>query len=283
METDHADDHIGEAPRGTVLVADVGNSRIKLAVVRPAADGLPQIEQRHDLDSHGVCCDEFEAWLMTAAPAAATVLIASVYDAAAAKLEAAIASVSATRHRPVHQQRLAAGDFPLKIALAEPNRVGIDRLAAAAAACRLKPAHRGCVVIDCGTAATVDAVSADGRFLGGAILPGPALMARSLCDGTSLLPEVSALGESVPPMMPGRSTNEAIAVGVGFGIRGGIVRLVDEARRVVGDDAGVFLTGGWRAAVRGELAGVTELPDLVLAGIGLAALRERSGEAPADR
>lgn len=253
------------------VVADVGNSRIKLAVMRATAAALPELDKRHDLDSHGFACDELEDWLMTAAPAEATVCIASVYDAAAARLEAAIAGVSATRHRPVHQRRVRAAGLPIAVELAEPDRVGIDRLAAAAAACQLKAANRGCVVIDCGTAATVDVVSADGRFLGGAILPGPALMARGLADGTSLLPEVTALGEAPPPAMPGRSTNEAIAVGVGFGIRGAVVRLVEEARRAVGADAEVYLTGGWRAAVRGELVGVVEQADLVLMGIGLAA------------
>lgn len=259
------------------VVADVGNSRIKLAVVAEASRGLPRIEQRHDLDSHSFGCDEFEGWLMTAAPADVMVSIASVYDAAAARLEGAIAGVSATRHRPVHQRRVRFVDLPIVVDVAEPERVGIDRLAAAAAACQLKAASRGCVVIDCGTAASVDVISADGRFLGGAILPGPALMARSLADGTSLLPEVAALGEAPPPDMPGRSTNEAIAAGIGFGIRGGVARLVAEARRAVGGDAEVFLTGGWRAAVHGELAGAVEMPDLVLTGLALAAMRPAAG------
>ncbi len=259
------------------VVADVGNSRIKLAVVTATDRGLPRIEQRHDLESHSFACDELEGWLMTAAPADVMVSIASVYDAAAARLEAAVAGVSATRHRPVHQRRVRFADLPIVVDLAEPERVGIDRLAAAAAACQLKVASRGCVVIDCGTAASVDVVSADGRFLGGAILPGPALMARSLADGTSLLPEVAALGEAATPAMPGRATNEAIAAGIGFGIRGGVARLVAEARRSVGEDAEVFLTGGWRAAVHGELVGAVELPDLVLAGIALAAVRPAAG------
>ena len=258
-----------------LLVADVGNSRIKLGVVVAADTGLPKIEQRHELDSHAFRADEFEAWLMTAAPAAATVVIASVYDAAADRLGALVAATSATRHRPVHQRRIRFDDLPLAVETAEPSRVGIDRLAAAAAASRLVPADRGCVVIDCGTAASVDLVAAGGRFLGGAILPGPALMARALADGTSLLPEVAALGELPPPPLPGRATGAAFAAGIGYGIRGAIARLVAEARQVLGGDPGIFLTGGWRGAVRGELPGVVEVADLVLAGIGLAALRLR--------
>lgn len=255
----------------TLVVADVGNSRVKLAVITAADTPLPQIECRFDLNSHSFTADEFEGWLMTVAPEAATVFLASVYDAAAERLGAIIAGISATRHRPVHQRRLQFDDFPLVVETAEPDRVGIDRLAAALASSRLAGEGRGCVVVDCGTAASVDLV-VNNRFLGGAILPGPALMARALADGTSLLPEVVALGEQPPPSLPGRVTADAIAAGIGFGIRGGIVRLVEEARRSLGGEVDLFLTGGWRGAVRGELPGVVERPDLVLSGIGLVAV-----------
>jgi pantothenate kinase type III len=96
-------------------------------------------------------------------------------------------------------------------------------------------------------------------------------MARALADGTSRLPAVAALERSMPPPMPGRSTHEAIAAGIGWGMQGAIGRLVDEARRAVGADAEVFLTGGWRGAVRAALPDAIDMPDLVLAGIALAA------------
>jgi hypothetical protein len=58
------------------------------------------------------------------------------------------------------------------------------------------------IIVDCGTAATVDMLSPSGVFLGGAILPGPALMARALAEGTSRLPAVAALEQASPPPMP---------------------------------------------------------------------------------
>jgi len=73
--------------------------------------------------------------------------------------------------------------------------------------------------------------------------------------------------------MPGRSTEEAIAAGVGFGIRGAVARLVAEAAAALGPGAVTVLTGGWRAAVRDALPGAIEVPDLVLGGIALAAPR----------
>ena len=263
----------------TVLLADVGNSRIKLAAVSDHgvdASGvrrLPTVAKRQDLDSREFRTANLEKWLSQAAPSAAVVLVASVHDGAAARLEAAIAELSATRHRVLRQRRIGHGDLPLEVHVAEPHKVGIDRLAAAAAAGVVRRPGRGVIIVDCGTAATVDVVSPAGGFVGGAILPGPALMARALAEGTSRLPAVAALEQEAPPAMPGRSTQEAIAAGIGWGIRGAIARLVDEARASIGAEADVILTGGWRGAVRDALPGAIEMPELVLAGIALAADR----------
>lgn len=263
----------------TVLLADVGNSRIKLAAVvdhgleTGGRRSLPSVAKRQDLDSHSFRPANLEQWLNLAAPASAVVLVASVHDAAAARLEAAIAELSATRYRALRQRHIGHRDLPLEIALPEPHAVGIDRLAAAAAARLVAQPGRGAVVVDCGTAATVDLLSPDGHFLGGAILPGPALWARALADGTSRLPAVAALERSDPPPMPGRSTHEAIAAGIGWGIRGAVARLVAEGRTALGGEADVILTGGWGNAVRDALPGAIEIPELVLAGIALAAER----------
>lgn len=262
----------GVPPVDTVLLADVGNSRIKLAVMTAAATagGLPEIDRRMDLESRSFHPVNLDEWLRAVAPGPAVVLVASVHDVAATRLEAMIAELAATQHRQLRQRRIQAEDLPLDVDLPEPAKVGIDRLAAAAAANRLRTPARPAVVVDCGTAVTVDILSKNGVFLGGAILPGAPLMAKGLADGTSKLPQIAALERGVPPAMPGKATAEAIAVGIGWGFRGAVSRLVAEAQHAVGGDAEVVLTGGWRAAVRNEFTGARELPDLVLAGIGLA-------------
>ena len=61
-----------------------------------------------------------------------------------------------------------------------PDMVGIDRLVDAVAVNRLRDAKRSAAIVDVGTAITVDLVSANGAFLGGAILPGIAMAARAL-------------------------------------------------------------------------------------------------------
>lgn len=275
----------------TIVVADVGNTRIKLAVIRSLGidaagvrHGLPALHLRQDLLSRSFRQENLEEWLSAAAPGPALVLVASVHDAAAARLEATVASLSATRHRPIRQRRITHEDLPLTLAVGEPGRVGIDRLAAAAAAKALKPARCPAVIVDCGTATTVGVLDAAGTFLGGAILPGPTLMARSLSDGTSRLPDIDRFDWDRVPAMPGTTTEEAIRAGIGLGIRGAVMHLVQASRATLaasvvesGESSTppvepvCFLTGGSRSAIRESLPGAVEVPDLVLAGIALAA------------
>ena len=262
----------GLAAVDTVLLADVGNSRIKLAVMTEPATGgtLPLLARRMDLASRSFHPVNLDEWLRAVAPGPAVVLVASVHDVAATRLEAMIAELAATQHRTLRQRRIRPDDLPLQIDLPQPEKVGIDRLAAAAAANRLRSPGRPAVVVDCGTAVTVDLLSENGVYLGGAILPGAPLMAKALADGTSKLPQIAALERGMPPAMPGTATAEAIAVGIGWGFRGAVSRLVAEGRRALKGDAEVVLTGGWRSAVREEFPGVKEMPDLVLEGVGLA-------------
>jgi type III pantothenate kinase len=264
----------------TLLLADVGNSRIKLAVIADrgldaggSRIGLPTVRQRLEIDNRGLGTNLLRQWLAVAAPGPAVILVASVHDAAAGVLEMALAEESATGRRPLRQRRISFADLPCLPAVAEPHRVGIDRLAAGAAAAAVKPRDSGVIVVDCGTAATVDLIDADGRFLGGAILPGPTLMARALAQGTSKLPEVRALEHAEPPAMPGGTTREAIAAGIGWGMRGAIAELVARSRSALGPSTPVLVTGGWSGAILPALPGAIEMPDLVLVGIALAAER----------
>ncbi len=115
--------------------------------------------------------------------------------------------------------------------------VGLDRLfdAAAIAGDRL-PA----VVIDVGTAITVDRVDPPGIFRGGAIAPGVSLSFRALCRDTGRLPLVTP-GDA-PPAALGRDTAAALRAGVVRGLAGLVDRLATD---LSGDDAATFwITGG---------------------------------------
>lgn len=146
-----------------------------------------------------------------------------------------------------------------------PAQLGSDRWAALVAA-RVLFQGRLCV-IDCGTAITIDALSEDGAFLGGAILPGVSAIRQSLALSTPLILTPGRDGDCLA-----RSTADGIAVGTRFGLAGGIDRLLEEYERVLGVPMPVIVTGGDADRLCPDLHHETRVvPDLVLRGIALIA------------
>ncbi len=199
--------------------------------------------------------------------------VASVNPPALKELRALAAEVAP--ESPLH---VAGSDFPIPIhvSMAEPGRVGVDRLLAALAAYRQTGGP--CIIVDFGTAITVNAVQADGTFLGGAIYPGLAMMAGALADGTAQLPRI-AVPDAAP--LVGRNTEEAIAAGLLHGTAGAVANLIIVASEVVGESARVFLTGGDAPRVANFLPpDCREVsPDLVLDGLAIA-YRESARRSP---
>ena len=173
-----------------------------------------------------------------------------------------------------------APESGLAIDVREPGRVGRDRIYAARGALEILHVERasngatvaGLIVVDAGTALTVDAVDARGagRFLGGAIAPGPTLLARALAQHTAHLPRVDPDSSAVAL---GRDTESAVQSGVVVGFRGAALEL---ALRIAAE-AGfrtpwVVLTGGASKFLesifdRPEFARVVDDPDLVHRGL----------------
>ena len=164
---------------------------------------------------------------------------------------------------------VAGVDFavPMRADVAEPEKVGPDRLLGALAAFRRSGGP--CVVVDAGTAITVNSISADGSLVGGAIFPGLGMMARFLAQGAALLRPI-CLGMSAPVV--GRNTVEAMAAGIFHGAAGAVAALVAGARQRVGAAAPVILTGGDAPRLVDLLPADcrTTVPDLVMEGLVLA-------------
>lgn len=159
--------------------------------------------------------------------------------------------------------------FPLTIHVDEPRRVGIDRLLNAVAVNELRDPPRPAVIVDSGTATTVDFVAANGAFEGGAILPGLALSAKALHGYTALLPLVSVteLGEETPEPL-GRNTRAAIRSGLFWGQLGAVKELIE---REAGPNADIFITGGGGALLTAYLPRARFESHLPLQGLILAA------------
>jgi type III pantothenate kinase len=172
--------------------------------------------------------------------------------------------------------------LPVQVFLAHPERVGIDRLLNAVAARDRVQRRVPVLIIDAGSAVTVDLVDETGAFRGGGIFPGMRLMAQALHDYTALLPLVEV--RSTNPPLPGTLTEGAIAGGIFWAVAGGIKALVRQlaARgRELADphhsgsplhSVVVFLTGGDARLLAPVMdVEVQVWPTMTLEGIRLAA------------
>lgn len=138
-------------------------------------------------------------------------------------------------------QVLSVADYPgLPVAYDFPERLGIDRFVNAVAARNRYGAP--VIVVDCGTATKVDAVSPEGVFLGGAIMPGVAIASEALHARASRLPRVPLARAEIRAV--GRSVPESLLAGIFLGGAGAIDGVVRRMRRVLGGEAAVVATGG---------------------------------------
>jgi type III pantothenate kinase len=252
------------------VAVDIGNSRLKFGLYEAAADALlPAPNRVLDFDPEKDALERVAAWLAPWTADQAGWWIASVNRSHATLL------VDWLRERQTGLKitLLSAGDLPLAVALPRPDMVGIDRLVGAVAANRLRDPARPAIVVDLGTAITVDLVNPEGVFLGGAILPGIGMAARALYEFTDLLPLLDMRVLREPPPALGKSTTDAMQSGLYWGAVGGARELIARLSAESPAPAQVFLTGGAAPAVAGLLAPDAHyVPHLVLGGIALTAL-----------
>jgi len=162
-----------------------------------------------------------------------------------------------------------ARELPLRVDLEIPDYAGIDRLLDAVAVNSRRRPGVPAVIVDAGSAVTVDLVAGNGAFQGGAILPGLRLMAKSLHDYTALLPLIE-LPAAVPPY-PGVTTRAAMEVGIFWAVAGGIQGLIDTYRRNTSIEPEIYLSGGDTELLAQGLPGAISWPTMTLEGIRLTA------------
>ncbi|MCC7145654.1 MAG: type III pantothenate kinase [Phycisphaeraceae bacterium] len=161
----------------------------------------------------------------------------------------------------------AERDVPIPIGrqLDPHTLVGEDRLLNAAAAYDVL--KQACVIVDAGTAITVDFVDGAGTFHGGAIGPGARMMLASLHQHTALLPEI----DMARPLEPvGHNTAEAMRSAVFHGLRGMVRELVEQYAEAAGAYPLVVATGGDAELLFADFPLVERLvPDLTLLGLAV--------------
>ncbi|MBI1831023.1 MAG: type III pantothenate kinase [Planctomycetes bacterium] len=212
------------------IVVDVGNTRIKWGLCSSAQVWSAAPVPPDDADAWRRQWDEWkiqpeQEWI-----------ISGVHPQRRDALVAWVKQRSASVHVLTSHKQL-----PLQIDVDEPDKVGIDRLLNAVAANRRRQENVAAIIVDAGSAVTVDYVDSLGVFRGGAIFPGFRLMASALHDYTALLPIVE-MNDAVTS--PGRSTAAAIQTGIFHAVLGGIERLISEYQRRYPSAFEVFVTGG---------------------------------------
>ena len=146
-----------------------------------------------------------------------------------------------------------------------PKEVGADRIANAVAAHDMFPTEN-VVVVDFGTAITVDAVSGRGEYMGGAIAPGVETAADALFHATAQIRRVE-LSEA-PPTVLGKNTVASVQSGLLYGTADMVDGLVDRITEELGGASRVIATGGFAPSVS-RLCKRVERVEPILTLIGL--------------
>jgi type III pantothenate kinase len=156
--------------------------------------------------------------------------------------------------------------LPIPILTENPERVGVDRLVNALAA--FERIKNWAIVVDAGTAITIDAINDTGAFLGGVIAPGINMASKSLHNFTALLPEVSI---NKPAHVIGKSTVDAIKSGIYWGTAGMITHLITLFCNELECQPTVIATGGNAEMLAKEIPRISDVfPYLTLEGIQIA-------------
>lgn len=238
------------------LLLDIGNSRLKWGLLGDAGmDEMSHIDLQQ-IEQHGV------AVLREQLPEKFDAAIAS--NVAGHDIAAVLSAIG-----DIQYVQATSPAFGITIGYSNPQQLGVDRWVAMIGA--HTSTDSACLVVDAGTAITLDALDPQGMHLGGQIMPGIRLMAEALGSSTSDLPNIesSDLQGTSGAAMFAASTTAAISQGILGAILGAVERSL-QALRKSHENAEIFLTGGDAATIQRYLQQESVLrPHLVLEGLAI--------------
>lgn len=265
---------MGMKPASHVLAIDIGNTRAKFGIFQ-CAQNLP-VEARsivaRVLENTPHLASELLTWWQTQVVTAPHQAVIAGSDPETR--DHLIADWPFTKCKPLvvsgYQQ------IPIHVDVDIPARVGIDRLLNVFAAAQLLSEHRSVIVVDSGTATTVDLMTSDNTFRGGSILPGLRLSAHAMHDYTARLPMINVDSEPAElPEVPGRNTEDAMRAGLFIGQLGAVRELIQRLSissvnrfKEQASPTVVVTGGGGRQLVR-HLHGAIYIDSLALHGLAL--------------
>jgi type III pantothenate kinase len=244
----------------TALLLDVGNTRLKWGVL----DG-DSIRRTGHITQKKIR-EEGPAALTSKLPRKVDSVIAS--NVAGTSFATRLSGVVGLHcDTDVHFVRSERRAFGVTNGYRRPRQLGVDRWVAMIGA--WSELEAACVIVDAGTAVTIDVLDDDGQHLGGQILPGVALMASVLADETSDIPDT---GRTTGKFASGidlfaRNTSRAVANGA----QNAVVGAIERAVRVLQSndlEPTIILTGGDSSRILTSLdEQPLHRPNLVLQGL----------------
>lgn len=242
-----------------ILLLDIGNTRVKWAM----KDGA-SLSPQQALNRAGLTDDALIQALVDSAPQPARVLVSNV--AGAAVEQSLITGLSAHLRTPIEFVRSTWSACGVTNAYPDPAKLGTDRWMSIIAAHR---AFGAACIASFGTAMTIDTVAADGKHLGGVIVPGPELMVTSLLKNTSNIALHAREGEIAADLFADNTLGA-----IHQGARHACAALVEKAYAVsiarLGREPTLILSGGGSGQVGAALTiPFRVVPDLVLRGLGV--------------
>lgn len=249
--------------QGRLLAVAVGNTRTRFGVFH--ANDLSDPASLPNSDPEALAAAVLKA---AEGEHGVSIVIADVNPAVAGALQRALEDAGEE-----NVYRIGADiQVPMQHSLDDAGTVGMDRLLCAFGA--FARAKQACIVVDAGTAVTVDFIDGEGVFHGGVIAPGLNMMLQALHEKTAKLPLVEFPGAQPPSPQPfGKDTRQAMVLGVTNAVRGLVHYTAERYAEFFGAYPQVVATGGDAPALFGaevsEGGGLVEsiVPDLQLIGI----------------
>lgn len=154
---------------------------------------------------------------------------------------------------------------PIKILYKSTSKAGQDRIICAYAAYRIY--RSGAIIVDCGTAVTIDIISAKGEYLGGLIAPGIEMSLNSLHNQTALIPKIRPAKIN---SLIGRTTEECVRNGVILGLAAMVDNITAKIRKLTGYNFKVIGTGGGMRLLKPHASAIEIIDNnLILRGLRL--------------
>ncbi len=251
---------------GTLIAVAVGNTRTRVGSFTDQECLNPQSFDSSDADSIAARVKEILDSGEENKLEDPTIVIAGVRPTSSDEIERAI-------RKATNQTIFRFGrDFqiPIQHTLTDAGEmtVGQDRLLCAMGAFEIL--KQACVVIDIGTAVTVDFVDGTGVFHGGAILPGVSMMLSSLHETAASLPKITYRKLDSISNEPAKQTDDAIILGVTYAIKGAVRSLTERYAEHYQGYPQTIVTGGDLGILEDDELIDSFVPDLQLQGIRVA-------------